>query len=446
MQRYTTSSLGTLFRGAARAVKAVRLRPVGWAAHVAHWRLVARTTLRPQAAQRLQPQLQYARINRYPAFRSGAVRPTIRIPPGHAVGLGTARNFSSGPAAKTAHNVPVVLRAFTHVFDDEHGKQLPTARRYVPYPPPRRQRERRRTGRMARRCSETSHTSLLADLAHFFPTRGPLILPPTPETLITHGVESTLSLPLAPGLDSLLAIPTPEVSYADAEVGSAVLSTLLPLGDAISLASARVLPLLARLENLGVLEERCYPRTKLQVEMLDGRPDILRVVFDSRSSDDVLSLLGALGREADEHGNAVTATWFVITEQCILPETEEHWERVPRSAQRQELAMPSLVMPELALPSDEIPSPMHSGHTTPSSILDSWDDNASFVLDLSAISSVSEWSGTEGESEWSASSLASVMDAADWQRRQEWAVPPSADDAAVLTEYPYDRALFVAPW
>lgn len=435
----------------------MRIKPIPWRMHIAHWRMAARLALAPQAP-RLQPAPQFARINRYPAFRSSA-RPSIpRIPAGHNVGLGSARAFSSGPAAKTANNVPIFLRAFTQVFDEDKEGKLPTARRYIPYPPPRGQRTQRthQRAQRRRRCSETSHASLLADLAHFFPTRGPLVLPPTPETLITPGVESTLSLPLAPGLDSLLAVATPEVSYADAEVGSAVLATLLPLGDAISLASARVLPLLARLESLGVLDDRAWPRTKLQVEMRDSRPDILRVVFESRSSEDITALLRISAGEA----------WYTISERWA-PESEEQWERVPRSAGRvnptPNVKDSALVMPApcLDIPEvDEIPSPMPSGTgtSTPSSLLDTWDESeASFLLDLSAVSSVSDWTGdvtpydSGSEAEWSTSSLASgVLCAADMWAGPAWTVPPSAEDVALLDgeggEVRFERALLVAPW
>jgi hypothetical protein len=227
------------------------------------------------------------------------------------VGLGSARKFSSGPAQQVSQNVPVVLRAFANIFDDED--KLPRASRYAPYRRLPKRRVQRRQQQRARRDSVASITStasassaLLGELGHYFPfvvdssaaeAEAELALPLRPETLVTPGVRTTLALPLSPSLAALLEPAS--VPYADAEAGAAALSRIthgmVPLHAAYAAAGARIVPLISRLELLGVLHAHAYPRATAHVSLDSrGEPDVLRIVFAGRSAADVRALVGDL--------------------------------------------------------------------------------------------------------------------------------------------------------
>jgi hypothetical protein len=301
-------------------------------------------------------------------FARAGYRPSARTPHGAAVpatvGLGSARTFATAPAAGTfnagVHNVPIVLRAFASIFDDED--KLPRASQYKPYARPKRQRQQKKNGgiRRARRCrvnsisSATSERSILRELGNYFPLtttvdEEDVALPVIPEQLVTPGSTSTLALPLAPSLSSLLA-PTPTITYADAEIGVAILAGLtaglLPLHDAYAAAGARVIPLLARLESLGVLAVHLEPATTLEVATDPfGEPDILRIYFNGRSPSDVLTLLGGtLAADADGY------EWWALTESkhpvlsSIDEINEEQWDNMPAPSPTVELVMPTVDM------------------------------------------------------------------------------------------------------
>ncbi|KAI9632369.1 uncharacterized protein MKK02DRAFT_40672 [Dioszegia hungarica] len=236
------------------------------------------------------------------------------------VGLGSARTFASGPTSSAVSNVPVVLRAFVSLLDDEEfNHKLPRATRYTPYKPRKstRQARRRHTRRAASiACSVDSRLSI-SELSHFFPyistsTATPS-LPPTVDTLVTPGTTAILSLPLSPSLSALLSSTT-QVPYAAAEVGVSVLSSLsmgvLGLQEAFSLHYwHRIGPLLARLDDLGFLggESGRGVRHEMIVDST-GRPDILRLTFSDRSEADVMQLLD--GWLVEEGGR----TWWGLRE------------------------------------------------------------------------------------------------------------------------------------
>lgn len=429
------------------------------------------------------------------AFRTGGYRPAARAPRGAAVpasvGLQSARGFATAPAAGSVHsavgNVPVVLRAFTHIFDheDKFGpKPLPRGRRYVPYKRQARTTPRARQLRQHKRrpsAIKEEEESVQKQLATYFPLRPTpsaaasfdadgVPLPPCPEDLVTPGMTATLALSLSPSLDALLA-PTATTSYADAEVGVSILARLthgaMPLHEAYaSYASARVIPLLARLEALGLLDKHAWPSTRLVLLCDRGTPDILRVVFQDRSAGDVLALLG----------DRLEAGWFALSDEYSevkeLSEAEEaaitgDWDSVPPTARSRRasaseapqippLSPVTLVMPTLdmstptlqrALEAEEPawldpaeaesgytsprasfpPSSIASGESTPS-VLDSWATSPS----LSAMSFMDRLEFRDFE--FDLDSLASLDSRSDGDA---WSVAPSEADADVES---YGRA------
>ncbi|CAK9783470.1 hypothetical protein CC85DRAFT_305988 [Cutaneotrichosporon oleaginosum] len=348
------------------------------------------------------------------AFRTGTYRPGARAPRGAAlpahVGLGSARTFATAPAAgsipSAAGNVPVVLRAFSQIFDDDKlAGPLPTARRYIPYRREHGSRASRPRARQLRRPSAASCASgrsIGEQLAAYFPFRPTeeTALPTRPEDLVTRGMSATLALPLSASLDALLA-PAP-IPYADAQVGIGVFARLYdgaePLHAAYAAAGARIIPLLARMEALGLLHPGAWPRVALALQCDLGRPDILRVTFHDRCAGDVLALLGDM---LDDGRFALTDTYALsAAEEAAIA---EHWDSVapaptvpaPSPADTVSLVMPTLDMTPTPLGNaysyaDEVepawPSP--SGASTPSdasspSVLDSWATSPALSRSLS---------------------------------------------------------------
>ncbi|KAK8861382.1 hypothetical protein IAR55_002201 [Kwoniella newhampshirensis] len=232
------------------------------------------------------------------------------------VGLGSARTFASGPAAGAHAKVPMGLRAFSGLLnDDEHkGKPLPRASRYTPYARGPRGRRHRRS-----QCSVDS--AFIKEIQHYFPlavtrpTEVEITLPPFPETLVTPGFTAILALPLSPSLDALLN-PTTRLTYSETSIGVHIFARLtdglLPIHSALSLhASTRVIPLLTKLDGLGVLEYHpASPKVELEVATdAEGRPDILRLVFGDRSIANVRELLGESLRETEE------GKWWALYEE-----------------------------------------------------------------------------------------------------------------------------------
>jgi hypothetical protein len=314
---------------------------------------------------------------------------------------------------------------------------------------------RARRRRPARRDSAASTTSsILRDIGHYFPiVLGPVddevALPLQPETLVTVGVTTTLALPLSPSLNTLLE-PTSKIPYADAEVGVAILAQLthgiLPLHDAYAAAGARIIPLLAKLESLGVLDIHAYPTTTLDVTTNHrGEPDILRVIFSGRSARDVRAFLG----DMDEG-------WWTLSQasQAIIPVEDEDearvaWRNRPDTAAASlassiassatsssvDLIMPTLdlsIAPAITPSTYELDfdsgydsqsswppslssirsSPSESGMCTPYSMDDSWTSPASPSSPASILSSLSSLSEYEHDRD-----------------NMVWISPPSEADA-----------------
>ncbi|BEI82457.1 hypothetical protein CcaverHIS002_0303250 [Cutaneotrichosporon cavernicola] len=454
--RYTATSVASLIRGVAATVRLAGAAKPG-------------TLHRFRAALRLalhsaQPVLQVPHlpgsgrtavrvtqlshnVPRHPlgpvggAFRTGTYRPGSRAPRGAAlpanVGLGSARTFATASPAGSipgaTGNVPVVLRAFSQIFDDEDKyKPLTRGRRYIPYTPrkERRTTPRARQLRKRRAPSCSSSASIGEQLAAYFPFRPvevDVVLPPHPEDLVTPGMSATLALPVAPSLDALLA-PEP-IPYADAEVGIGVLSRLCdgaePLHDAYSAAGARLIPLLARMEALGLLNPGAWPKVSLQILCDSGRPDILRVVFVDRCAGDVLALLGDM-LEAGRF--ALTDTYVESLSPADEAAIAEHWDSVhPAPTVQPSSPSMDLVMPMVDLSTPTIPygsyaeetepiwpesSPSMSPSSTPS-MLDSWATSPALSRNLSFIDNLD---------------LASFVSSTE---SDGWSVSPSEEDMAL---------------
>lgn len=148
-----------------------------------------------------------------------------------------------------------------------------------------------------------------------------------PEQLVTPGTTTTLLIALDPSLDDIL-LPLTNLSYRDAEVGLSVMAGLLKgigaISEAYTLhATQRVIPLLAKLESYGMLQEMGETTPQLWVERArDGMPDVLHVVFPSRSTLDVRKILGESLSQED---------WFKLFESVPYTPSEseqmrERWD------------------------------------------------------------------------------------------------------------------------
>lgn len=473
--RYTSTSVTTLFRKGAAALRAPRVLKQVAKRFAAVQRTLATAPPQPHPVLRgprptrslPPPNFAHARSVRYgsPSFASAA-RPRGGV---QNVGLGKARTFATAPPVGSvpggAQNVPVILRAFAQLLDDD---DLPKPTRYTPYVrrPTRRAGAQRTKSRMQRQRERRSCPSIISnstegkirDLAAYFPLpfqrqEQDVPLPPVPEVLLTPGHVTTLSLALAPSLDALLD-PTPRISYADAEVGVAILAGLtqglMPLHEAYAAAGARVIPLLSKLDALGVLDPRGFPATTLEVSLdADGNPDILRVIFAERCADDVRELLGDLveigvlteravlsANEVD----AMRASWgeqsqwadHSASQSKQLPAQSGQRPERPSMSQRRTLSYEPESVHELVMPAMDMSRefgdnqwlselsesfPPSSGTQTPD------------TLDIESLASPSdsEWSSPPGSL---IGSLASLEDQS-LERSYAWSVYPSETDSVV---------------
>lgn len=256
------------------------------------------------------------------------------------VGLGSARAYSGGAGAGGAQtmlqNIPLGFRALYEGLKDEdlEGRWPAPTKRYMPYCPAEsrhRTRKLRRTRRLARvhsvACSVDSARSgsFFADRAHYFPlpgrrseTEAPALL--VPEKLVTPGTTTTLVLPVAATLQAILQ-PTTHIPYADAELGVAVFAELFAGVGEVALASDTVLgcvlPVLAKLRSLGVLQEHGSERTQegpLVVGSVTrdilGEPQTIVFDFHDRSESDVRTILGETLKK-----NVLDQEWWFIQER-----------------------------------------------------------------------------------------------------------------------------------
>ncbi|ODN80750.1 hypothetical protein L202_02906 [Cryptococcus amylolentus CBS 6039] len=337
------------------------------------------------------------------------------------VGLGTARGFASGPASGIHAQVPMGLRAFASLLDDDCkvNKTLPRASRYSPYT--------RKAGRHTRKTCKSIDSSFIADLHHYFPLitvsveESEIPLPPTPETLTTADKTTVLSLPLSPSLEALLH-PTSELTYSETSVGVHILARLttgiLPIHSAFSLhSSTRILPLLNKLESLGVLE--FHPGSPLvHAEVLrdaDGQPDILRLVFQDRSVGDVRELLGESLRKHEE--GEWWALWEERKEVVELSQGErkemmEQWSEQSEEREVDELVMPTLDVSALENPtspsSDGISTPLSGDLSVTSSLFSHLGDSEDWSIPPSSVEGSEVESAYAGSDSWGSVNISVV--------------------------------------
>ncbi|WOO79518.1 uncharacterized protein LOC62_02G003040 [Vanrija pseudolonga] len=486
--RHTSTSLSTLLRKAAASLRApkpaaqlnARLRlALSRALHTTFTSLSTPAHALPTGNAIPARLTSYATHTAYKpfngAFRRTTFRPNARTPRGPAIqantGLGAARNFSTVPpsgafaGSGATGNVPVVLRAFANIFDEDGDAALPRAARYVPYTRPSRSERRRAAGLRAPRrknvhtrtaSTASDRSAILRELGHYFPL-GSIVaeddavpLPPTPEALVTPGTVSTLALPLAQNLSLLLA-PTPTVPYADAEIGVAILARLthgiLPLHEAYRYGSNRVIPLLARLEALGVMDPlNGGPGVAVEITTdHHGNLDILRITFADRASSDILALLGDT---LDVDGGM----WWAMSERKTarpLTETEESqimevWDDAPRPAASRhstassvhELIMPTL---DLSMVPTVVPSSASDASWPPSPAL-----SAASFPNSSGTSTPASFDHLELHSSWTsspsnpASLLSSIADSFSDVSDDGWSVSPSDEDQDVASAWADD--------
>ncbi|WWC87670.1 uncharacterized protein L201_002561 [Kwoniella dendrophila CBS 6074] len=228
------------------------------------------------------------------------------------VGLGSARTFASSTHQVVNNNIPIVFRAFASLIDDEnkksYGQSLPKPSRYTPYSKSRLNRKQRITRRTS--CYSID-SSFIEDLKHYFPIsirsnsneevcdERPLLL--EPELLVTEGKTTVLALPLSPSLDELLSNSMSSNKYSEISVGISILSNLtkglLSIHNSFSLhSSTRIIPLLNKLDNLGILDyhpgNHLLVETEVSNDPITNQPDILRLIFNNRSVSDIRTILG----------------------------------------------------------------------------------------------------------------------------------------------------------
>jgi hypothetical protein len=267
-------------------------------------------------------------------------------------GISPVRTFASAPAGTIAANAPILLRAFAKALDLDALEADPNGPKpsfYTAYKPLRRSTRLRRT----RRKLAGSHSSIistvhsdyssagswphnedyndidhidvhrhfiLSDLDHFFPRilrsspsdKVNLLLP---EKLVHSGITTVLTVGLSTSLRELLE-PTTNISYRDAQLGLTVFANLfaglIPLASAVeAYSSSRVMPLIAKLESLGIIDtEGVGARTHLEYTLDPaGHIDTLRFVFEDRNEGDVRAILG---ETLVGNGQEI---WFAIHEE-----------------------------------------------------------------------------------------------------------------------------------
>lgn len=339
------------------------------------------------------------------------------------VGLGSARGFVSAPAAGgIPGNVPIALRAFANLVDDEYSgkKPLPRASRYSPYA--------HKSRRTRRKVCKSIDSSFISDLHHYFPLVAAsqldevkVDLPPLPEQLVTPGKSATLAIPLSPSLEALLN-PTSSLTYPETSIGVHILARLtaglLPIHSAFSLhSSTRVIPLLTKLDGLGVMEFHPGGPNVLAevVRDAEGRPDILRLIFEQRSSENVKALLGGSLRENEE--GVWWALWDEEDKVMELTQGERRamMERWDGCEEKNEHDQESLIYPTLDV-----------------SLVNSTDS----PLIRPPPNEVSSFNSTPStQSTLSLSSLLSHMDDSMDGSSEGWSIPPSEADTDVDSVY-----------
>ena len=277
------------------------------------------------------------------------------------VGLGSARTFATSSVAQ-ATNCHVALRAFAGLTD----KTLPRATWYDSYTV----RERRKRRRNCVRKADSQKTRSVKDIDFFFPM-------PTP-THITTGGDATLHIALHPSFLQILEPTTPHILAGIPQVMSAYNLH----------SSHHVAPLLHKLESLGALPTAGHLQPVVEVLLVHGQPDILRLTLPSRSIANVKALLGETPGLSE---------WFALTEHATTSAASS----IVESVHSESLTPPSasLVMPnvEEMWQSTVTPTgidPWSDAEEYAESVSPAWSVSASEADELESILSDSEWGGS----------------------------------------------------
>lgn len=303
------------------------------------------------------------------------------------VGLGSARTFATSSVAQ-ATNCHVALRAFAGLTD----KTLPRATWYDSYTVRRR---RRRNGNV--RTTDSQKTRSVKDIDFFFPIATP--------SHITPGTDATIHIALHPSYYQILdSAPATNATVPNRFAG---VPQVLQAYNAHS--SHHVAPLLNKLDSLGALPAAGTLQPVVEVLMVKGQPDVLRLTLPSRSIADLKALLG----ETSGLGE-----WFALTEHAVCSESESVTDSAVSAhhaltrAASTHAASPLAPSPSESLVMPQVDSEMFQS-TVPAEIdpwfdtdledsveLDSpaWSVSPSEADELESILSDSEWGGSRSVS------------------------------------------------
>lgn len=329
-------------------------------------------------------------------FRTSVRRPAVPAPVD--VGLGTARNFSSGAGAGTQvmnAKVPMALRALSSLVDSDIDGEAgwPRLPVYRPY-------DAKRLAKVATKvaASKSGSTPVTIESTrraferYFTPaaqadqlrtdTVGSSSNLLRPEQLVTPGVNTTLTIPLAPSYHSIFELPPAEPFRAD-QLGidrfANLLRGVMTLHEIIdNRASHFVIPLINKLDSLG-LTDPVNGGCEMHVSHADvdgyAIPESISIKLYDRSAEDIRRLLGESLRQAHE------GDWWILTEHRLDHELTpaegramlEQWDgqtaRQPMGVDTSRLVMPLVDIDEPAAPPSRWGGNSFTRHET-----DQWSD------------------------------------------------------------------------
>ena len=339
-------------------------------------------------------------------FRTTArnARPTVPAPMN--VGLGTARGYASSGAAShqmMSAKVPMMMRALASLLDSELelDRTLPHPSKYTPYDIQRISMvasaiatskvsfesvdEIRRTfaeyfspapqaAAAAAAATTLASSSTSGSIANLDDSN--LLVP---SQIVTPGVNTTLTIPLAPSYHSILELPRQE-PYAGSDLGvrkfASLFKGILTINQIVhNRASHFIIPLMDKLDSLGITFDQTnsqghghghgqgqgqMARCEQWVSYIDiddyQLPETISIKFYDRSSDDVRRILGESLRSVQE------GDWWALTECHLNPvlgmdenttaAIQEGWEDESshgRGTNELELDTSQLVMPLIDL-------------------------------------------------------------------------------------------------
>lgn len=340
-------------------------------------------------------------------FRTSARRPAVPAPMN--VGLGTARNFSYGAGPQQVMNakVPMALRALSSLIDSEFEGGLPKPSSYRPYEPKKLVRVASKIAASEINITPASVASTLRAFEKYFTpapqAEGEVVASGSnllrPEDLVTQGINTTLTIPLAPSYHSIFELP-PAEPFRPNQLGverfANLLRGVMTLHDIIdNRASQFVIPLINKLDSLG-LTDQANGGCEMHVSHADvdgyAIPESISIKLFDRSASDVRKILGESLKQAHE------GDWWILTEHRVEYELTpaearamlEQWDtdgrRQPVNVDTSHLVMPLVDIDEPTMPrrwsgSSQNESTMDQGSeaSTPSTLLDDSPDLAASI-------------------------------------------------------------------